>query len=130
MVSTARFAVKDGHAYALPALSDYFAAVCQIDNGASIEGAVCLPIRKFNRPALVTARGTSVFAEMFRFLDYLVIEDVDLRPSDLVDHPRRFQLTGLAVLDLTAEMGLVGNYAYLLWSNIKSPPPIAGDQLA
>ncbi len=130
LVSTSRFEVKDGHAYALAALSDYFAALASFDTHASIDDAVCLPVRRLDPRALVTSRGTSVLAEMLRFLDYVVIEDVDLRARDLIDHLRSFHLAAIGALDLTAAMGLAGNYAFVLWRKTNARPALEGDQLA
>lgn len=130
LVSTSRFEVEDGHGYALAALSDYFAALASIDGAVSMEGAVCLPVRRFDPRALITVKGTSVLVEMLRPVDYVVIEDVDLRPRDLLAHLRSFQLTGICAQDLTTAMGLAGNYAFVLWRDTGSRPPLEGESLA
>jgi len=62
--------------------------------------------------------------------DYLLIEDADLRPSDLLAHLEAFRLLSqLDVEDLTAKMGLTGNYAYLIWNKGRVQPNLGGERI-
>ena len=61
--------------------------------------------------------------------DYVIIEDADLRPQDLVEHMETFSLHSITIQDMTEALGLTGNYAYVLWSNSKpkKEPGFAGE---
>lgn len=47
---------------------------------------------------------------MLKRCDHLIIEDADLRPRELREHMREFELTDIHVEDMTAAMRLAGNY--------------------
>lgn len=47
--------------------------------------------------------------------DYIVIEDADLKPQDLINHLKKFFLGSLVAFDMTKALGLTGNYAYVIW---------------
>jgi len=112
--SAVRFQISDGHVLAQPALSSYFAALALVADGARITDDLYLPVRRFNPSALLTTRGSSVLAEMLKRCDFLIIEDADLRPQELTAHMREHRLSYIHVEDMTAAMGLAGNYAYVL----------------
>ena len=61
--------------------------------------------------------------------DYVVIEDADLRPQDLVEHIETFSLHSTTIQDMTKALGLTGNRAYVVW--LKNKPreePNFGDE--
>ncbi|HZT08408.1 MAG TPA: hypothetical protein VFC51_15385 [Chloroflexota bacterium] len=132
MVSPLRFQVADGHVFAQPALSDYFAALASTSEGQApgLEGSVSLPVRVFDPATLVTTRGTSVLGEMMHRVDYLVIEDADLRPRALLAHLRRFDVSDIVVFAMTSTMRLTGNYAYVPLRRGDLLPRLEGDRLA
>ncbi|MEX2225052.1 MAG: hypothetical protein WEB52_01235 [Dehalococcoidia bacterium] len=114
LTSAVRFQVADGHVLAQPALSRYFAALTLVADDAQIGGELYLPVRRFDPSALITSAGASVLAEMLKRCDFLIIEDADLRPRELAEHMRKFELHDIMVEDMTAAMRLAGNYAYVL----------------
>jgi len=139
LVSSQRFQVDDGHVFSQPALSEYFRGVLRVTSGPAVAGAAAastmgealhLPVRVFNPTALVTSRGRSVLEGVLARCDYLLIEDADLRPSDLLAHLEAFRLLSqLGVEDLTAKMGLTGNYAYLIWNKGRVQPNLGGERI-
>jgi hypothetical protein len=82
-----------------------------------------LPTRTFNHASLVAERGGSVIGHLSEQCDYVLIEDVDLEPPDLVAHMETFSLRSLAVLDMTRSLKLRGNYLYVVWDTSTSPGP-------
>ena len=123
-LSPLRFQVGDGHVFAQPARSGYFSALASVsgDQPLSEPHSVCLPVRVFNPGALLTSTGLSILGPLLQLVDYLLIEDADLRPEDLLAHIAQFHLTDLVVYDMTATMGLTGNNAYVLLKRTGSPP--------
>ena len=65
----------------------------------------------------------------FHLPDYVVIEDADLRPQDLVEHMKTFSLHSITIKDMTKVLGLTGNYAYVIWpkSKPKEEPNLGGE---
>jgi hypothetical protein len=113
LTSSHRFAVDEGHLFAQPALSNYFAGMVGSAEERT-QDALHLPLRRFDPGALLTTARTSVLADALKHCDYLIIEDADLRPQELLEHARRFNLTDIAVQDMTGAMRLAGNYAFVL----------------
>jgi hypothetical protein len=64
---------------------------------------------------------------MMKRCDFLIIEDADLRPAELLEHIRRFGLNDIHAEDMTTAMRLAGNYAYVI-SNARagSSPHLGG----
>ncbi len=122
LTSSHRFAVDEGHVFAQPALSTYFAGMPASARDGT-QDAVHLPTRRFDPGALVTKAGTSVLIEALNHCDYVVIEDADLRPQELLEHARRFNLTDLTIQDMTRTMRLAGNYAYVLSRGVAADLP-------
>lgn len=82
-------------------LSDYFAAMRAATAGsldAITEDGRYLPVRRFNPASLTTARGRSVLAQLLKAASSIIIEDLDLRPQNLVTHRRQFGLDGTAAV--------------------------------
>jgi len=79
--------------------------------------------------SLVTNDGKSVMNRLVEECAYLIVEDADLRPCDLVDHMKAFSLTSVEVLDMTQAMKLKANYAYVMWRRPNWRPPLEGVQI-
>jgi hypothetical protein len=71
----------------------------------------------------------SVLARLAEQCDYVIVEDADLTSTVLLGHLRRFSLHNLAVCDMTKEMRLTANYAYVLWTRGGATPQLAGERL-
>jgi len=133
MVSYSRVALAEGRTFAQASLSQYYAALRVAAAGQSVgkmaEGEVCLPVKALDPECLVASDGASVLARLLEHCDYLIVEDADLRPKDLVEHLRTFSLHRLAACDMTKAIGLTANYAYVLWPRTSSEPPVSGERL-
>jgi len=133
MVSYSRVALAKGRAFAQASLSQYYAALRLAAGGQSVgeigEDEVCLAVKTLDPECLVAADGASVLARLLEHCGYLIVEDADLRPSELVEHLRTFSLHRLAACDMTKAMGLTANYAYVLWPRAGNEPPVSGERL-
>jgi len=133
MVSTSRIAVAEGHTWAQPSLSGYYRALQLASPGGETAGrehdGLWLPVRSFNPASLVTTDGASVLSRLLEHCHYLIVEDEDLRPKDLLEHHRTFSPENLVAEDVTSVMGLTGNYAYVLWAEDQSAPRLGGERL-
>jgi hypothetical protein len=133
MVSYSRVVLAEGRTFAQASLSRYYAALrlaSAVQSGGEMaEGEVCLPVKALDPECLVVSDGASVLARLLEHCDYLIVEDADLRPTDLVEHLRTFSLRRLAACDMTKAMGLTGNYAYVLWPRADSELPVSGERL-
>jgi hypothetical protein len=133
LVSNARVALPDGRTLAQASLSEYYWAlrVAATSDGEKqlLKDAVCLPFRAFDPECLVTSDGASVLGRLLEHCDYLIVEDADLRPGDLIDHLNRFSLHALVAHDLTKAQGLTGNRAYVLWPRNGNEPWLGGERL-
>lgn len=74
-------------------------------------------------------RWRSVIGRLLEQCDYLIVEDADLRPRDLIDHLRAFALWGIAVQDMTRAMELKANYAYVIWPRGRREPRLEGERI-
>ena len=124
MISNTRLALTNGRTFAQASLSDYYRGMYIISRlkgsvDTSEEG-LFLPVRSFNPECLVTSGGRSVLSSLAENCDYVVIEDADLRPQDLIEHMETFSLHSITIQDVTKALGLTGNYAYIIW--LKSKP--------
>jgi hypothetical protein len=90
------------------------------------EDSLWLPVRSLDPQSLVAADGASVIGRLLQQCDYLIMEDADLRPVDLIDHLRAFSLQRAVVHDMTRAMKLTGNYAYVLWMRGRNEPQLEG----
>jgi len=74
--------------------------------------------------------GESIISCLTDNCDYIIIEDADLAPSDLIAHAKAFSLFSITIYNMTKALGLKGNYAYVMWSRKKVvTPSIAGEQI-
>ncbi len=133
MVSNSRIALPGGRTFAQASLSEFYRAVrlALATTGANDvpEDRVCLPLRALDPECLVTSDGASVLGRLLEHCDYLIVEDADLRPKDLIEHMRRFSLHTLVACDMTKAMGLTANYAYVLWPRDGKEPQLRGERL-
>ncbi len=126
-VSKSRVVLPQGRTFAQLSLSEFFHGLFLLlspdSRDKGLGDAPFLPIRAFNPECLVTSDGNSVLARLAENCDYILVEDADLTPNDLVDHMRRFALRSITAYNLSKALGLVGNYAYVLWAETKVTPP-------
>jgi len=132
-MSSSRVLVPEGHVFPLASLSRYFQGLrlvsqADVDDDAEPDG-LWLPVRSLDQESLVAADGASVIGRLLEQCDYLIVEDADLRPVDLVNHLRAFSLEGIVVHDMTRAMGLTGNYAYVLWPRRGNGPRLDGERI-
>jgi hypothetical protein len=118
MVSNSRVALPEGRTFAQTSLCQFYRALqlaSKANDGKRVpEDGLCLPLRTLDPECLVGAGGASVLARLLEYCDYLIVEDADLRPTDLVEHLQTFSLHTLTARDVTRALGLAGNYAYVL----------------
>jgi len=118
MVSNSRVALPEGRTFAQASLCQFYHALqlaSKANDGKRVpEDGLCLPLRTLDPECLVAADGASVLARLLEHCDYLIVEDADLRPTDLVEHLQTFSLHTLTARDVTRALGLAGNYAYVL----------------
>jgi len=133
LISASRVDLAEGRTFAQVSLSEYYRALqlALVDAREEVvsEDGVWLPLRALDPGCLIAADGTSVLARLLEHCDYLVIEDADLRPKDLVRHLRAFSLDGLIALDMTKALGLTGNQAYLLSNRGSGEPSLPGERV-
>jgi hypothetical protein len=86
-------------------LTDYFEALHRLtsDGGQTTDSgpAVFFPLRRFNPEALVLEDGSSLFERLCAIAELVVVEDVDLASSLLVQHLEQYRLDDLAASDAT-----------------------------
>ena len=131
-ISSSRVVVEEGHAFPLASLSGFFRGlrlVSQSGGDDDAEDGLWLPVRSLDPQSLVAAAGASVIGRLLEQCDYLIVEDADLRPRDLIDHLRAFSLRGIAVQDMTRAMELKANYAYVLWPKGPRAPQLEGERI-
>jgi len=117
--------------FPLSSLSRFFRGlrlVSQSDaDGHAEEDDLWLPVRSLAPESLVAVDGASVIGRLLGQCNYLIVEDADLRPVDLINHLRAFSLQAIVAHDMTRAMGLTGNYAYVLWQRGRREPQLDGE---
>lgn len=106
MVSPARRPAHGGTILPQFSLSDYFAAMLAIQNGAmeaTRPDAWYLPVRRFNPASLITPSGRSLVAQLMKAARSVIIEDVDVEPEHLMQHHAQFGLPGTAAVFCTRD---------------------------
>jgi hypothetical protein len=62
--------------------------------------------------------------------DYIIVEDADLTPEDLITHAKIFSLFSIGIYNVTKALRLRGNYAHVIWSKKKAAvTSITGEQI-
>ena len=132
-MSSARVLVPEGHAFPLASLSRFFQGLRLVSQPGADDDAeeesLWLPVRSPDPESLVAADGASVIGRLLEQCDYLIVEDADLRPIDLVNHLKAFSLESIVAHDMTRAMGLTGNYAYVLWPGGRREPQLEGERI-
>ena len=121
--SNVRAVLRDGRTFLQPSLSQFYRGLFHLsatkaDAEEPGEGPF-LPLRTFSPESLATSDARSVVSQLLEQCDYLIIDDPDLRPEDLVDHMRVLSLASIIVQDVTKRLRLTGNHVYVLWSGAK-----------
>jgi hypothetical protein len=135
VISNTRLALADGRTFAQSSLSDFYRGMYIISRWVSTadisKEGIFLTVRSFNPECLVTSRGRSVISFLVENCDYVIIEDADLRPQDLVDHMKTYSLHSITIQDVTKALGLTGNRAYVVWTknNPKKEPDFGGERM-
>ena len=126
-ISNARVALQKGRTFAQASLSDFYRGMYLIsatnDSVETTKEGLFLPIRRFNPKCLITLDGKSIISRLVKNCDYVIIEDADLRPQDLIDHMTMFSLNSVSIQDMTNALGLTGNHAYVVWSKTGATDP-------
>ena len=99
------------------------------DSVESPEWGLFLPVRSFNPECLTTKDGKRVITCLSENCDYIIIEDADLRPQDLIDHMTEYSLSTLTIYDMTKALRLKGNNLYVISSKKILAPPFTGKQI-
>ena len=124
VISNTRLALPNGRTFAQASLSDFYRGmyiISRLEGSVdTLEEGLFLPVRSFNPECLVTSGGGSVLSYLVDNCDYVIIEDADLRPQDLVEHMKTYSLHSIHIQDMTKALGLTGNYAYIIWPKNKS----------
>lgn len=132
IVSDFRLPVERGHLFPQLSLRVYYRALSIVAGSTKAtdpQDPPALPVRTFNAGALTAADGSSVLEHLCRQCAYVVVEDQDLRPKDMLDHLKAFSLRRVSVLHLSGARGLKANYCYLLWLTGSRQPPVEGERL-
>ncbi|MEE9569089.1 MAG: hypothetical protein V3W37_06875, partial [Candidatus Binatia bacterium] len=120
-ISNSRVSLHDGRTFAQLSLSEFYRGLYLLSREGivgPVDEGTFLPIRTFNPNCLVTLDGQSVVARLVENCDYVIIEDADLSPMNLIDHMTTFSLHSIHLQDMTKALRLTGNYAYVLWPKV------------
>lgn len=132
VVPGSKVAVDGGHLYPQLSLMPYYRGLSILVDGVDPRidpTKTSLPVRLFNPDSLMADDDSSVLDRLCRQCTYVLVEDQDLRPEDLLDHLRRFGLRQLGAFDLTKSMRLKANYAYVLWDKSHASPRLEGERI-
>jgi hypothetical protein len=132
MIASKPVELPTGRTYDQASLSGYYAALRAAAGRRSSdagEGLLTLPVRSFEPNCLVDQNGASILARLLQHCHYVVIEDADLRPDDLVEHARHLPAGGSVALDLTRTLGMSSNHVYVLARAGEPLSPLKGRQL-
>jgi hypothetical protein len=132
--SNTRIALQEGRTFAQASLADfYWGMYLMSKSGESIDipqQGIPLPVRSFNPECLITSDGNSVISRLVDNCDYIIIEDADLTPNNLIAHAKAFSLSSITVYNMTQALRLKGNFAYVIWSKKKIvAPSFSGEQI-
>ncbi|MBI4287577.1 MAG: hypothetical protein HY671_03990 [Chloroflexi bacterium] len=133
VISNTRVSLQDGKTFVQLSLSTFYQGLYllsrQTDFAQISAAGLFLPIRSFAPECLITKAGKSVISCSAANCDYIIVEDADLRPRDLVDHAFNFSLGSLTIRDMTKTLKLKGNYIYVIWPKREIAPLLAGEQI-
>ena len=133
VISNSRISLPEGKGFMQISLSEFYKGIFLISSNEAennVEKEVYLPVRTFNSECLITLNGKSVISCLADNCDYIIIEDADLAPEDLIAHAKAFSLFSITIYNMTKALKLKGNYAYVIWSKKKAAAPaIMGEQI-
>ena len=113
IASNARVRLGEEKAFSQLSLSDYFRGLALINEmpSGSISGprSAWFPVRRFNQKSLLLRSGGSILQRLCQIASLIVIEDVDLDATAMIEHLSRHQLTGLAASDATDRLHMQGS---------------------
>ena len=75
---------------------------------------IWLPFRAFRPDCLMTKSGESILGLLASQSDLVVVQDADMRPTDVTTHFQAAGLEGLAVRDTTRLAGLRRHFSYVI----------------
>ncbi|MEX2389506.1 MAG: hypothetical protein WD534_16645 [Phycisphaeraceae bacterium] len=105
IASNGRAKVFGGTTFRQASLSDYFRGLRRISqplpSASPPEDSLFFPLRRFDHDALMLDNGSSIFDQLCRRTELVVIEDVDLTPELLQEHLAARGLHHLAASDAT-----------------------------
>lgn len=121
VVSNARVWLGTGRTFKQASLSSYFLGL-RLAAGIRLDGlhpqkqdkCVHLSVRAFRPDCLLTRQGGSVLGAFARQADLVVIQDADMRATDLKAHCCASHLGDLLVLETTRKAGLRGHFSHLV----------------
>jgi len=132
-ISSTQFQLPEGRTFSQASLSKFYQGLYLLsgkaDSGELPENGLFLPVRSFNPECLVTSNGKSVISCLVEECDYIIIEDADLRPQDLIDHARRYSLGSLTICDMTKALKLKSIYLYIIRPGKVNNLQLTGDQI-
>ncbi len=121
LISNSRAWIGGGRTFKQVSLSQYYRGLYTLMHPQDADepldtpaDRVFLPRRRFRRSALRNRDGGSIIERLNDWCDLIVVQDADLRPSDLRAHCDRAGLSGLVAIDMTKQLGLRGHYCYAL----------------
>ena len=87
-LSNRKVGVDNGKTFRHMALSDYYRGLAYLTKGAQpySDKSAFYPLRQFNRNALYTSDGKSIFERLTKIAKLTIIEDVDLSRAVLLQH--------------------------------------------
>ncbi len=136
VASNARIWAAAGRTFNQASLSAYFhglgLATGQVEPADSDtrRASSYLAVRAFRPECLHTTDGESVLSALARQSELVVVQDADMRPSDVRMHLRSKSLADLAAFDTTRLAKLRGHFSYLIGKH-SDPllPKIGGERL-
>lgn len=134
-ISNTRIPLREGRTFAQVSLSDFYRGMYLISRPKEPIGTpqeeIFSPVRSFNPNCLITSDGKSVILRLAENCNYIIIEDSDLKPQDLIDHLKKFSLSSLTAYNMTKALRMVGNSAYVVWSKneVREEPDFVGKRI-
>jgi hypothetical protein len=103
-------------------LSPYFEGLHVLSKGRAeqVRGSgefVHIPLRSFRPDCLLTHDGDSVLDKLLDDCSLLVIQDADMRASDIIAHRKFIRSPDVIAFDTTKALRLRGHFSYVLGRN-------------
>lgn len=110
VLSTKQISLASGVIWCLSSLSDYFRALhClskenKTDHPEKSGNEIFFPVRKLNLDRIQYESGRNLFVDLCRLCHFVLIEDIDLKSSDLRRHLLQQGLSKIKVIDLPSRI--------------------------